>query len=263
MEKGFFEKQFCNYYSNGTNGWMMNIKSSHKYRFNWAIAKMKEHKNEINNSLELACASGDFTEHILHNFPNMKELRCVDLCDEAIAICQTKIKNQNVHFETCELPNINYESNYFDTIWCMDVIYYLDIKEQYQLVHEVNRMLRDDGVALFIIPYNLRNCSILRRCVKKYMNIIDEEYNYNALWGTFTSLVEGIYKKFIEKRKMDALSNVICKVCILLMQSEILMNIVHKINMRWFKDKKSHMMIIAKRGEDFEKEGFVNCTTPG
>lgn len=249
MEKNFFEKQFSNYYSDGTNGWMMNIKSSHKYRFNWAISKMKEYKKQIGNSLELACASGDFTEYILHSFHKINELRCVDLCEEAVNICMQKIKDKNVHFEVCELPNIGYKSDYFDTIWCMDVIYYLDIKEQYKLVYEVNRMLRDGGIALFIIPYNLRNCSILKRCVKKYMNIIEETYNYNALWGDCTSKVEGIYKKL--QKNNDIISNFVGKICIHIMRSDVLMNIVHKVNMKYFKEKKSHMMIIATKERRF------------
>lgn len=249
MERDFFEKQFSNYYQDGYNGWMMSVKASHKYRFHWAVKKLKEQKSKINRSLELGCASGDFTEYMLHNFSNIEELRCVDLCEEAIDICKERIKKENVYFEVCELPNINYDSDYFDTIWCMDVIYYLNIKEQWELIYEINRMMANDGLALFMIPYDQRNCSILKRCIKRYMNIIDVEYNYNALWGAYTSFLESVYKR-LQKNK-DIFSNILRKLCISMMSSETLMNIVRIINTKYFKDKKSHMMIIAKKGERF------------
>lgn len=253
MERDFFKKQFSNYYRDGYNGWMMSVKASHKYRFWWAIKKLKEQKTRVNYSLELGCASGDFTEYMLHNIGDIVELRCVDLCEEAIDICKERIKRRNVHFEVCELPNIDYASNRFDTVWCMDVIYYMDIKQQYKLVYEINRMLTEDGIVLFMIPYDERNCSILKRCVKKYMTIIDMEYNYNALWGTWTSFLERIYKRLHNHK--DMFSTILSKLCISIMSSEMLMNIVRIINTKYFKDKKSHMMIIAKKGKregDFE-----------
>lgn len=240
-----FKKQFDSYYLDGYNGWMMNIKSSHKYRFKWAFYNMLKYKKNINNSLEIACASGDFTDFLIKHCHSILELNCIDICQTAINICKERIKCGNVNFQVEGLPNLNFESDYFNSIWCMDVIYYLDIKQRYESVREINRILDKDGIALFMIPYNIRDSSSVRRCVSKYMVIIDEKYNYNRLWGDFTVYLEKKYKKY--KKKKGIFWLLLSKICIRLMKSMLLMNIIHGINSIFFKNRISHYMIIAKK----------------
>lgn len=238
-----FADKFNTYYCDGYNGWMMNVKSSHTYRFHWAISNMKKNRKHILNSLEIACASGDFTQRILKSFPSIKSLKCVDICEQAVEICGKRIKNNKATFEVKSLPKMDYESKSFDAIWCMDVIYYLDIKERIESVKEINRLLEPNGIALFMIPYNLADYSSIRRCVKKYMEIVDEQYNYNGLWNDCTVWLEKKYKC----TSSGIIGKIKSKFYLCLLKSKAIMLFFHILNMLCFKKHISHYLIMAKK----------------
>lgn len=249
-KENFFAKQFRTYYSDGYNGWMINIKSSHKYRFKFAVHEMRKYKNSANRSLEIACASGDFTVYLLKHYPNIDNLECIDICKEAIEICKKKIQYNNINFEVMGLPELRYDSDSFDMIWCMDVIYYLDTRERFESVREINRILKNDGIALFMIPYNFRDCSSIRRCINKYMNVIEERYSFNGLWRDFTVYIEKKYKE--SNAKSDLLNQMLSKIYIYFMKSTFLMNIVHFFNMIFLKNHVSHYVVVAKKCKDID-----------
>jgi len=96
-------------------------------------------KNGAKKILDLGCGTGRHAQILAENF----EIFGCDNSAAAIKIIQKKLGKKN--FAICEMTNLIYENNFFDGIFCNQVLQHGKIAEIKSAVAEIFRVLKNGG----------------------------------------------------------------------------------------------------------------------
>ncbi|MBN3345371.1 GntR family transcriptional regulator [Clostridium botulinum] len=196
--KGWLEQQFDNINSLGDR-WGHRWRASQKLRHKLCLKMIDEYLKYDNKTiLDIGCALGDFTNKIyLRNINN--NVYATDLSENAIKVVKNIYKN--IHFKVDTLPNISFSEKKFDIITCLEVLYYLDEKEQKKALENMQFILNDSGKILLSSVVNRSERYFqeekLKEIVEQYFDIIDIKYCYNFLYNIY----EANLLKYINEAK--------------------------------------------------------------
>ncbi len=97
--------------------------------------------------LDVGCHSGLFTQKILQ-WTNADEVYGVDISPKAIERAQKRIKKS--HFIVGDAQKLLFKSNYFDAVFCLEMIEHVDYPEK--VIKEIYRVMKKGGYGVILIP---------------------------------------------------------------------------------------------------------------
>lgn len=141
--------RFDEIYDNALGGWGFSFRRSQIYRFQKYIDLFK--KNNIKGKiLEIGCGTGYFTNMMSKSLRNI-DITAVDISQ--IAIDKARKRFPNINFAMDSLPNINFEDKVFECVTAIEVLYYLDAKEQMESISQIYRAMKENG--FFVVSVNI------------------------------------------------------------------------------------------------------------
>lgn len=168
------------------------------------IDEYKEYFNAKGECLDLGCGIGQYSKRLMEYGYNVIS---TDISD--IALNEVKKFNKNIEKVDMSKP-LKYEDNKFDLVFSSLAIHYFSEKETLNLVNEIYRVLKKDG--LFIGSVNgLEGYNAIKDTAIK----IEENYYYNN--GKYIHLFDEselnkYFKKFnvlkIEKRSVERFGHI-------------------------------------------------------
>ena len=143
------EKDFHNKLQSGTGGRIENIfyKSLFNLKKDFFIYLENNTKDKV--VLDYGCGAGVVTEKMVGQKPS--KIIGIDISDISInkAIHNAKKLNLNIEYKVDNCENSNLDSNTFDIIYGSGILHHLNIKNS---VEEINRLLKKNGIMIFIEP---------------------------------------------------------------------------------------------------------------
>ena len=143
------EKDFHNKLQSGTGSRVENIfyKSLFNLKKDFFIYLENNTKNKV--VLDYGCGAGVVTEKMINQKPS--KIIGIDISDVSInkAIQNAKKLNLNIEYKVDNCENSNLNSNTFDIIYGSGILHHLNIKNS---VEEINRLLKKNGIMIFIEP---------------------------------------------------------------------------------------------------------------
>jgi len=140
---------------------------SHVQRYEWALSHVKGH------CLDIACGCGYGTHHLAKN--NANKIIGVDISLDAIKFAQKYYKSENLEFLTMDALNLKFENNSFNAATCFEILEHVNEEDQYKLVAESARVLKDNGV-LYISSPNAAIYPFLRPFHLKELTMAEFEH---------------------------------------------------------------------------------------
>ena len=136
----FFTENEINVFFSGND--MRRIKKQYLLKHTFQSISTKGSK-----IIEIGCGIGD-------NLYAIKDLDVKlfgsDYSDESINMAK-KILPSEIELKTGDATNLNYESNAFNSVLCIEVLEHID--DYHQAVREINRILQVDGYLVISLPY--------------------------------------------------------------------------------------------------------------
>lgn len=210
-EKEYFEELFLKSPSED-DPWGHNWRGRDKYRFDLYEQLFKRHifyNKPVNHMkfLDIGCAMGDFTNR-LSNLASDKNLIGVDISETAIQ--KAKKRFPNIDFRIASLPKTGLPKDYFDLITCFEVLYYMNLTKVDASMHEIQRILKNNGKVLFEVvigkkPY-FQSADFIK-LISTYFRIRKIEYLYIRNYVKFENIFFHLYQKLGEIEKLLHLSN--------------------------------------------------------
>lgn len=134
-------KNFNEIYDNALDGWGFSFRRSQIYRFQKYIDIFK--KNNIKGKiLEIGCGTGYFTNLMSKAIKNI-DIIPIDI--SRVAIDKARKRYPNINFNVGGLPNIGFENKEFECVTAIEVLYYLDAREQMESISQIYRITKDNG----------------------------------------------------------------------------------------------------------------------
>ena len=96
--------------------------------------------------LDIGCGSG-YGSHYLKT-SGARDVYGIDISQEAADYCRKKYPS--CHYKQGSAINTGYDDHFFDVVVCFELIEHL--KEQYELMTEIKRILKKDGVLIMSTP---------------------------------------------------------------------------------------------------------------
>ncbi|MCM8782635.1 MAG: class I SAM-dependent methyltransferase [Candidatus Omnitrophica bacterium] len=135
--------------------------------------------------LDAGCGLG-YGTHYLSDIA--KEIRAVDISEEAIAYAKNHYNRQNIWFEAADIHNLNFPDGYFDIICAFEVIEHLNRPDKF--LSEVKRTLKENGIFIISTPNAKRtshksNNPYHKRefCKKDFENILKKYFTTVEILG--------------------------------------------------------------------------------
>lgn len=191
-DKAFFDQQFENYDEKEGNVWKINWRASQIRRHVLVENKVKDMlqlcPNSALSSLEIGCASGDFTIRYYGLVQKRGgRLVCYDLSEKAIEICKNRFREFDIIFKQGNVLSIDEANKAFDTIVCMDVLHYFNEQQWREALKEIKRIKMKDGYALLAIPLGDEDefGTSFRNIVEEQFKIISTDYVDNWFYQRY------------------------------------------------------------------------------
>lgn len=141
--------RFDEIYDNALDGWGFSFRRSQIYRFQKYIDIFK--KNNIKGKiLEIGCGTGYFTNLMSKTLKNI-DTTAIDISQ--VAIDKAKKRYPNINFDIGRLPNIEFEDEVFECITAIEILYYLDAKDQVESISQIYRAMKENG--FFVVSVNI------------------------------------------------------------------------------------------------------------
>lgn len=96
-------------------------------------------------TIDMPCGMGWGTSYITTNV-----LIGIDICPEAIE--KAKLLYPEIRFEVGNMLNTSFPSNYADSIVCCEGYEHVERKDQFKLMREIHRVLRNRGTVCLTVP---------------------------------------------------------------------------------------------------------------
>lgn len=142
-------KNFNEIYDSALDGWGFSFRRSQIYRFQKYIDIFK--KNNIKGKiLEIGCGTGYFTNLMSKTLKNI-DTTAIDISQ--VAIDKAKKRYPNINFDIGRLPNIEFEDEVFECITAIEILYYLDAKDQVESISQIYRAMKENG--FFVVSVNI------------------------------------------------------------------------------------------------------------
>lgn len=132
-------------YENEVGGISPDVRRAYLYKARLRMLK----RLSINgcNVLEIGCGSGPMTKHLIESY---QSVTAIDISNEAIKLCKSSIKNNNLHLQVAMAENLPLEDSSIDIIFAYDV--YEHVENLNLALKEAYRVLRDDGILYISVP---------------------------------------------------------------------------------------------------------------
>jgi glycosyltransferase involved in cell wall biosynthesis/ubiquinone/menaquinone biosynthesis C-methylase UbiE len=98
--------------------------------------------------LDAACGAGYGSDYLAHI---AKEVRGVDISEEAIIYAKEHYKKENIHFGLMNIYNLKFPDKYFDIVCSFETMEHLDKPDRF--LSEVKRVLKEDGIFVLSTPH--------------------------------------------------------------------------------------------------------------
>jgi len=165
------EKDFHNKLQSGAGGRLENIfyKALFNLKKDFFIYLKKNTKNKV--VLDYGCGVGVVTEKMTDQKPS--RIIGIDISDISInkAIQSAKKLNLDIEYIVDNCENSKLDSNTFDIIYGSGILHHLNIKNS---VQEINRLLKKDGIMIFIEPLGTNPIINLYRKLTPGSRSVDE-----------------------------------------------------------------------------------------
>lgn len=116
----------------------------HFRRFSEVLKVVKPTSGSI---LDVGCHAGLFTQKVLNKSGSTK-VYGVDISPKAIALAKKRIPFG--HFQVADAHNLPYQSNFFDAVFCLEVLEHID--DPVTVISEIRRVLKKKGTAVLLVP---------------------------------------------------------------------------------------------------------------
>lgn len=253
-DKDFFDQQFENY----------NEKEGNVWKINWRASQIRRHvlvENKVKDmlqlcpdralpSLEIGCASGDFTIRYYELLQKRgRQLVCYDLSEKAVEICKKRFQEYDITFKQGNILSLTEPDECFDTIVCMDVLHYFNEQQWKDALKEIKRIKKKEGYALLAIPLGNEDefGTSFRNTVKKQFEIISTDYVDNWFYQKYLEpLLLYIYNALnhekIRKIVWQGFRNIVRK----LLSSAKVLEVWIAIGKALKQRKNSHIILVVK-----------------
>lgn len=118
---------------------------SHVQRYEWVYPNIKGLR-----CLDVGCGCGYGTGYLAKN--NADSIIGVDISADAIKFAKKYHKSENLEFFAMDALNLKFKNNSFDAIICFEMIEHIPEKDQYRLLEESIRVLKDNGTLYISCP---------------------------------------------------------------------------------------------------------------
>jgi len=165
------EKNFHNKLQSSAGGRLENIfyKALFNLKKDFFIYLEKNTKNKV--VLDYGCGAGVVTEKMINQKPS--RIIGIDISDISInkAIQSAKKLNLDIEYKVDNCENSKLGSNTFDIIYGSGILHHLNIKNS---VQEINRLLKKNGIMIFIEPLGTNPIINLYRKLTPGSRSVDE-----------------------------------------------------------------------------------------
>ena len=171
------------------------IHSEHQHRYEFAKEFVKDKA-----VLDLACGEG-YGSFLLAG--SAKKVFGVDIAEETIKHASLKYQKNNLEFIRGSMTSIPIDGEkIFDIIVCFEAIEH--IKEQEQLMREIKRLLKEDGILIISTP------NIYVYSQKPGYNVFQNPFHLKEMsYEEFDELLKNNFKEvFIYGQKVNPISNI-------------------------------------------------------
>lgn len=179
--------------------------------------------------LEIGCGTGEFWLENYSKLPKDSQILMTDFSDGMIEKAKSKVKFENIKFETAEIENLSYNDNSYDLVMAHHVIYHASNKDN--ALSELKRVVKPDGHVsittnskkhmqnVYTISHSIdENFSMVRNIdgfteedaeiqLPKYFSKTTKLIYEDLLKVTDLDIMIGYLKSTTEPRKMDLKDN--------------------------------------------------------
>lgn len=117
------------------------------WRANIVISNLKNEKNLLN----IGVGSGRFEEKLFLKYQNIKYIG-TDITQKTLKRLSNKFPNHIFKFQ--KLPFLDFDNLYFDQIILLEVLEHIKPSQTFQLLGEIFRVLKNDGIFILSVPIN-------------------------------------------------------------------------------------------------------------
>ncbi len=101
--------------------------------------------------LDVGCHAGTFTQFVLKCIKS-RDIYGIDISHSAIDRIRKKIPYG--HFEVADAGNLPFRDNFFDAIFCLEVLEHVD--NPLEVLGEIRRVMKKDGYGVILVPTDNR-----------------------------------------------------------------------------------------------------------
>ncbi len=110
-------------------------------------------KKDLKNTrfLNIGCGFGWFELNILNY--DIDGVIGIEITEEDLSTAKENVINKKVHFEISSAIDLPLDDNSFDTVVSWEVIEHIPKNKEMEMLREVNRVLKDNGILYLSTPY--------------------------------------------------------------------------------------------------------------
>jgi len=116
----------------------------------------------VKKILDLGCGTGRHTEVFAN--AGFRAVG-VDVAEVATNISEETLNNSNIAFFTGDMKDIRFPDNYFDAVFCFQVVHHAKVYEIWKAFDEVTRVIKEEGILFITLP-TMENEHIFKDAIK-------------------------------------------------------------------------------------------------
>lgn len=209
----------------------MNIERKELYEF--AGKMLSSHKST--SVLDVACGNGEGT-NVLGKILGAPKIAGVDLVPELIEYGKENFGNSRVSFSAANALQLPFSDQSFDGLVCSHAIEHFNESDQKQLLRELRRVLKDNGMLVIATPdrdvWNLQGIAGVQ---EDHIRELDQKEFWSIL-KDFNFKIENIYGQCILKENnkffLRKFLNLLKKIDIFKLRKKIFRNYVRVVDVK-------------------------------
>lgn len=157
--------------------------------------------------LDAACGTGYGTYRLSKS---AKEVFGIDISKDAIDYANSHFKNQNLHYQTMSIADLQFDDNTFDVITSFETIEHVTKDLQTQFLQGIKRKLKKDGVLIMSTPNDqlLRELSygsyhnefhLCEFTESEYIDFLSQYFKYTKIYYQTVTEVSTMVRKGISE----------------------------------------------------------------
>lgn len=194
MNKNWFDEQYANVADTNLDGWLIGARSSQKKRLQQVVEAIRAYETNYESVLDIGCGIGILGDLIRKEL-NVSKYVGTDISQKAIDYANS-LGTKSCFYEQSELPRVPFESNYFDLVLLVEVLYYLSTEDRQRAVENVILTMKPGGV--LCISGSIANETYFTEAYfegffPNKLELVSTSYHYSRFYYWF----EEILMKFI------------------------------------------------------------------